>query len=158
MNKVLDDHNLPAYLEKFLPEDRISQIEDTLADIFGLRPTVDTLIQQTAETLMKLVGLGGVILIGRAGNIVTAKMPNVLHVRLVAPLEDRIARIGRDDRKTPDDARKFCLEEEQARTRYLKTYFNADINDPLHYHLVINTSLMGYENAAKLIADAVLKL
>jgi cytidylate kinase len=73
-------------------------------------------------------------------------------------LEDRIARIGRDDRKTPDDARKFCLEEEQARTRYLKTYFNADINDPLHYHLVINTSLMGYENAAKLIADAVLKL
>jgi cytidylate kinase len=158
MNKVLDDHNLPAYLEKFLPEDRISQIEDTLADIFGLRPTVDTLIQQTAETLMKLVGLGGVILIGRAGNIVTAKMPNVLHVRLVAPLEDRIARIGRDDRKTPDDACKFCLEEEQARTRYLKTYFNADINDPLHYHLVINTSLMGYENAAKLIADAVLKL
>jgi cytidylate kinase len=158
MNKVLEDHNLPAYLAKFLPEDRISQIEDTLADIFGLRPTVDTLIQQTAETLMKLANLGGVILIGRAGNIVTAKMPNVLHVRLVAPLEDRIARIGRDDRKTPDAARKFCLEEEQARTRFLKTYFNVDINDPLHYHLVINTSLMGFENAAKLIADAVLKL
>jgi cytidylate kinase len=119
---------------------------------------VDTLIQQTAETLMKLAGLGGVILIGRAGNIVTAKMPNVLHVRLVAPLEDRIARICRDDLKTPDAARKFCLEEEQARTRFLKTYFNVDINDPLHYHLVINTSLMGYENAAKLIADAALKL
>jgi len=158
MKKVLEDHNLPAYLEKFLPEDRISQIEDTLADIFGLRPTVDTLIQQAAETLMKLAGLGGVILIGRAGNIVTAGMPNVLHVRLVAPLDDRIARISRDDHKTPDDARKFCLEEEQARTRFLKTYFNVDINDPLHYHLVINTSLMGYENAAKLIADAVLKL
>jgi cytidylate kinase len=85
-------------------------------------------------------------------------MPNVLHVRLVAPLEDRITRISRDDQKTPDAARKFCLEEEQERTRFLKTYFNVDINDPLHYHLVINTSLMGYENAAKLIADAVLKL
>jgi cytidylate kinase len=158
MAKVLADHNLPAYLAKSLPEDRISKIEDTLADIFGLRPNVDTLIQQTAETLMKLAGLGGVIIIGRAGNIVTAGMPNVLHVRLVAPLEDRIARISRDDHKTPDAARKFCLEEEQARTRFLKTYFNADINDPLHYHLVINTSLMGYENTANLIADAALKL
>src|ERR1035441_3629019 len=36
MDKVLADHNLPKYLAKFLPEDRASQIEDTLADIFGV--------------------------------------------------------------------------------------------------------------------------
>ena len=35
---------------------------------------------------------------------------------------------------------------------------SADINDPLKYHLVINTSLMGYDNAARLIGDAVLRL
>ena len=158
MDKVLADHNLPAHLAKFLPEDRMSQIEDTLADIFGVRPTTHTLLQRTAETVLKLAELGGVILIGRAGNIITAKVPHVLHVRLVAPLEDRIERISRDDRKSPAEARKFCLEEEQARMRYLKTYFNADINDPLHYHLVINTSRVGCDNTAKLIGDAALKL
>ena len=158
MDKVLADHNLPKYLAKFLPEDRASQIEDTLADIFGVHPPTHTLVKQTAETLLQLAELGDAIIIGRAGNIVTARLPHVLHVRLVAPLEDRIERICRDDHKTPAEARRFCLEEEQARTRYVKTYFQADINDPLLYHLTINTSRMGCDNAARIIGDAVLLL
>jgi len=158
MNQVLADHKLPAHLEKFLPEDRVSAIEDTLADIFGVRPTSHTVVQQTAETIMKLAALGNVILVGRGGTIVTAKLPHVLHVRLVAPLDERVERICRDDHKSPAEARKFCLEEEHARARYLKTYYNADINDPLHYHLVINTSRVGYENTARMIGEAVLRL
>jgi cytidylate kinase len=158
MDKVLADHNLPKYLAKFLPEDRASQIEDTLADIFGVHPPTHTLVEQTAETMLQLAELGDAIIIGRAGNIVTARLPHVLHVRLVAPLEDRIERICRDDHKTPAEARRFCLEEEQARTRYVKTYFRADINDPLLYHLTINTSRMGCDSAARIIGDAVLLL
>jgi cytidylate kinase len=158
MDKVLADHNLPKYLAQFLPEDRASQIEDTLADIFGVHPPTQTVVQQTAETLLQLAELGSAIIIGRAGNIVTAKLPNVLHVRLVAPLEDRIERICRDDKKTPAEARRFCLEEEQARARYVKTYFRADINDALLYHLVVNTSRVGCDHAARLIGEAVLRL
>ena len=158
MVKVLADHKLPKYLAKFLPEVRVSRIEDTLADIFSVRPTTELVVKQTAETILHLAELGHVILIGRAGNIVTARLPHVLHVRLVAPLDDRIERICRDDHKTPVEARKFCVEEEQARARYLKTYFHADINDPLHYHLVINTSRVGYDGAARMIGDALLQL
>ncbi len=158
MDKVLADHNLPRYLAKFLPEDRASQIEDTLADIFGVHPPTQTVVKQTAETMLQLAELGSAILIGRAGNIVTAKLPYVLHVRLIAPLDDRIERICRDDHKTPGEARRFCLEEEQARARYVKTYFRADINDALLYHLVINTSRVGCEHAARIVGDAVLHL
>lgn len=155
MHKVLEDHRLPVYLAKYLPEDRISAIEDNMADIFGMRPPVAKLVEQTAETILKFAALGNVIIVGRAGNIVTAKNPQILHVRLVAPLEDRVERICHADHKTPADARKFCIEEEAARARYLKTYFNCDINDPLFYHLIINTSRVGCDNAARLIADAV---
>ena len=158
MLKVLADHRLPSHLEKFIPEDRVSAIEDTLADIFGVRPTAETLVQQTAETIVKLAELGNVILVGRGANFVTAKVPHMVHVRLVAPLEDRIERIIRDDKKSPDEARKFCLEEEQSRARFIKTYFHGDINDPVNYHLVINTSRVGYDNAARLIGEAVMKL
>ena len=157
MDKVLADHHLPQYLAKFLPEDRMSRIEDTLADIFGVHPTAETMVQQTAETILQLAELGNAILIGRAGNIVTAKLPNVLHVRLVASLEDRIARICRDYGNTPAGARKFCLEEDQARARYVKTYFKADIADPLLYHLVLNTSRMDYDHVAQLIGEAMLR-
>ena len=158
MDRVLADHNLPLYLAQFLPEDRISEIEDTLADIFGVHPPAQTIVWQTAETLLKLAELGAVILIGRGANIVTAKLPHVLHVRLVGPLDDRIERICRDDHKTPAEARTFCLKEEAARARFLKTYFDAEINDPTRYHLVINKSRVGYVATARLIADAVMRL
>lgn len=158
MDQVLADHNMPKYLAKFLPEDRISRIADTVEDIFGVHPPAEKIVQHTAETLLKLAELGGAIIIGRAGNIVTARLPGVIHVRLVAPLEDRIVRICRDGHMTPQEARRFCIEEEQARTRYVKTYFNEDINNPLLYHMVINTSRLGLENAVRLIGDAVLQV
>lgn len=158
MDKVLTDHNLPKYLAQFLPEDRASRIQDTLADLFHVHPPTHEVVKQTAETILQLAGLGSAIIIGRAANIVTARLQNVLHVRMVAPIEDRIAFICHDGHKTPEEARRFCLEEEQARARYVKTYFHADINDPLLYHLVINTSRMGFENAARFIGDAVLHL
>jgi cytidylate kinase len=158
MDKMLADHNLPKYLAKFLPEDRLSNIEDALAELFRVHPPMETVIKQTAETVMQLASLGGAIIIGRAGNVVTAKMPHVLHVRLVAPLEDRVERICRDAHKTPDEARRFCIEEEHLRARYGKTYFHADINDPLLYHLMINTSAVGHDNAVHLIGDALLRL
>jgi cytidylate kinase len=123
-----------------------------------VHPPTQKVIEQTAETMLKLAGMGGAILIGRAGNIVTARLPNVLHVRLVAPLEERIERICRDDHRTPQEALRFCLDEEQARTRYVKTYYHADINDPLQYHLIVNTSRLGCEEAARIIGDAAMRL
>src|SRR5208283_2598394 len=99
--------------------------------------------------------------IGRGSTVITAKLPNVFHVRLVAPLEKRIehaCKFYHCYNKTEAEARKFCLNEDRGRERYLKKYFHTDINDPLLYHMVINTGLVGYDEAAKLIGDAVLNL
>jgi cytidylate kinase len=158
IDTVLEDHNLPTRLARFLPEDRVSQLEDIVADVFQVHPPAETIVQQTTETILKLAGLGNVILIGRGGTMITAGLPHVLHVRLVAPLEKRIEHAHQFYNLTRNEAHKFCLSQDRARERYLKKYFNADINDPLLYHLTINTGLVGYEAAAKLIGDAVLNL
>ena len=158
MQKVLEDHKLPTSLAQILSEDRMSFVQNTLADIFNVHPTADKMVKLISETILQLAEVGNVIVVGRGANIVTAKLPHVLHVRLVSPLEDRIANVCREYNKTPEEARRYCLEEDPARTRYIKTYFKTDINAPENYHLVINTSRVGYENAAKLIGEAVLKI
>ena len=158
IDKVLEDHGLPACLAKFLPEDRVSELEDLLADVFGVHPPSTTLLQQTAETVLRLAGAGNVILIGRAAHLVTAKLPHVLHVRLVAPLEKRIEHCVEAYNMTRAEARKFCPREDSARRRYLKKFFNADIEDPLLYHMIINTGLVSYDDAARIIGDALLNL
>ena len=157
MDKVLEQHQLPKYLARFLPEDRIPVLESMMNDIFNLYPAQQTIVKQTAETLLGLAELGSAILIGRAGNIVTAQMKHVLHVRLVAPLDQRIRHAREDYGMEPIQARNFCLREDLGRERYVRKYFNADINDPLLYHMVINTGLVGYDVAARLIEDALLQ-
>ena len=158
MDKVLEEHNLPAYLAKFLPEDRVSELEDMMVEIFAVHPPSRTVVHQSAETILKLAELGNVILIGRAGNVITAKLPHVLHVRLVAPLAERIRHAREAYHMTPERAHEFCVNEDLGRERYLKKYFNANVNDPLLYHLIVNTGLVGYDAAAQVIGNAVLNL
>ena len=156
IDKVLEDHNLPAYLARVLPEDRMSQIEDFLSEIFSVHPPVRTIVMQVAETMLQLASVGHAILIGRGGNVVTARLPDVVHVRLVAPLEKRIEHAHEHYGMTRAEAHKFCTTEDIGRARYLKQHFNADINDPLIYHMIINTGHVGFDAAARLIGNAVL--
>ena len=44
-----------------------------------------------------------------------------------------------------------------ARRRYLRRYFDADIDDPLLYDLVINTGRLGFARTAELIAQAAIE-
>lgn len=158
MGKVLEDHRLPKYLATYLPEDRKPVMEDALEDFFGLHPPQSTILKHTAETILGLAEVGNAILIGRGANIITAQVPRVLHVRLVAPLDVRIEHAHQIYGLPPLEARNFCLREDLGRERYVYRHFSADINDPLLYHLVLNTALMSFDTAAILIAEALFRL
>jgi len=156
MEKVLEDHHLPSRLAKYLPEDRMTELQDVLDDLFGLRPPSWTVVEQTSETILHLAEVGNVILIGRGANIITAKQPHVFHVRLVAPFEKRVQHAHEFYKMSLKTARAFCRREDRGRERYLKKYFKADVNDPLLYHLTVNTGLLSYDQAARTIADAMI--
>jgi hypothetical protein len=156
VEKVLEDHNLPRKLAQYMPEDRVSAIQDMVGEILGMHPSSWVLVHQTTETLLKLAELGNVILIGRGASVITAKLEHVFHVRLVGSLEKRIERVQTHlnlDRKAALD---FIEATDRGRQRYLKDHFRADVSDPLFYHLIINTDRIACDDAAHLIGDAML--
>lgn len=155
VEKVLQEHHLPGRLARFMPEDRISEISDTMDELFGLHPPSWTLVRQSADTILHLAELGNVILIGRGANVITRKLDFVFHVRLVSPLEKRVKYIQELEHLDAKTALVMVNREDLGRRRYLKKYFNRDIDDPLLYHLVINTALVPFDDAARMIADAV---
>jgi cytidylate kinase len=157
VNKVLEEHNLPQRLAKFMPENRVSEISDTIDDLFGLHPPSWLLVRKTAETILHLAKLGNVILIGRGANIITAKLDCALHVRLVGSIPRRLQRIEKSENLERKAALELIQSEDQGRRRYLRKYYAKDINDPLLYHLVINTDLVDCNDTARLIGDFVLE-
>lgn len=157
VGQVLEDHHLPKRLAQFMPEDRISEITDTMDELFGLHPPSWTLVRSISNTILRLAQLGNVILIGRGANIITSKLDHVFHVRLVGSLESRVAYIQRLEGLSPKDARAFVRREDRGRQRYVKKYFSKDIDDPLLYHLVINTDLVPEWEIALMIGEAVVR-
>lgn len=154
VEKVLEDHHLPARLAKFMPEDRVSEIQSTMDELFGLHPPSWTLVQKSSETILHLAELGNVILIGRGANVVTSKFDNVFHVRLVGSLEKRLAYVQKERQLERNAAVQFIHDEDRGRRRYLRQYFHKDVDDPLLYHIVLNTDLVGYEGAARIVGSA----
>ncbi len=126
-------------------------------EVLGLHPSQWTLLHQTTETVLQLARMGKVIIVGRGGNIITSKLKNAFHVRLIAPLESRIKYIIDVRKMNRQDAEAYIKKEDVARRKYLKSYFSRDIENPELYHVVLNTSLLSYEETAAVIADAVMK-
>jgi cytidylate kinase len=154
VEKVLEDHNLPARLAKFMPENRVSEISSTMDELFGLHPPSWELVRKTSETILHLAQLEHVILIGRGSNIITSRLPHVFHVRLVGSMERRTQRLQEMGNISAKEAVRMADREDLARRRYVKQFFSKDIDDPLLYHLVINTDLLSVEEAARLILQA----
>lgn len=55
------------------------------------------------------------------------------------------------------EAVNFIEKNDEARKNYLKTYFNKDIDDPLLYHLIINTHLISFKRAVELIGNSIMQ-
>lgn len=153
--KVLEDNNLPRHFAKYMPEDKISEIADALDEMFGLHPPFWTMRQKISETILRLATQGNVILIGRGANIITAGLRHAFHVRLVGSLEKRTEHIQNILNLNRRKAMEFIRQEDRGRRRYLKKYFGKEIDDPLLYHMVINTDSISYEKAANLIGEAI---
>ncbi len=153
VEKVLEEHNLPQKFAQFMPEERLSFIEDTMEELLGLHPSSWTMAHKTMETILHLAQMGHVIIVGWGANIITSKMPNVFHVRLIGSLEKRIEHTCEFFGVSPKQAAEFVKKTDRGRELYIKQHFNCDVNDPLLYHLVLNTSRMSYDDAARNIAD-----
>ena len=154
VEKVLEDHHLPSRFARFMPEDWTSELGEVLDELLGHHPPSSVLVRQTAETVLALARRGHVILVGRGANVITRHFTNVLHVRLVASLETRVEHIRELHHLDAKAALQRISHEDRGRQRYLKKYFGKDLNDPRLYHLVINTDLIPYDRAARMIGDA----
>jgi cytidylate kinase len=156
--KVLEDHHLHKRIADFMTEnEHKSMVTDSMEEYLGLHPSSWTLVQQTVETILHLAGMGYVILVGRGGNVITGTLPNVFHVRLVGSLERRIDHAQEVRNLDRQAALEWVKKEDKGRSRYVKENYDKDIDDPLLYHLILNTDLIHYDDAARLIGDEVIK-
>lgn len=109
------------------------------------------LVRITETVVAEVAAKGRAVLVGRAAPAVLARERDSIHVQLVAPRPWRIQaaaeRLGVD----PQRAAEILDETDRTRANYLRQFYRRDWYDPVNYHMVLNTGLLGLDGATELI-------
>lgn len=116
---------------------------------------IDAIAEAALESITEAAQTLPLIVVGFGSQCIFAQWPNAIHVRLVAPLETRVARLrarfGWDASTAVAKARQM----EDIRRRYVQRYFHRDVLDPLLYDVQINTGRTAIEDAAAILEQLV---
>jgi len=152
---MLTAQDLSPSLARFLPEDRLSELSSSVGEIVGLHPNLWDLVQRSNTFLREIATRGRAILVGRGANFATHGVPGGIHIRLTAPVDHRDRHMARVMQCPLREASAHTRQVDAARRSYVRSVFDSDVADPLHYDLVINTAQVGLDQAAALVGALV---
>ncbi|HEX4248238.1 MAG TPA: cytidylate kinase-like family protein [Pseudonocardia sp.] len=108
----------------------------------------------TQAAIRKIVCAKGGVLLGRAAAIVLRDHPTALHVRLDGDPDRRIRRAMRTMHLSEAQAKDALLQNDTARTNYVRHFYRADASDPGHYHVLLDSTRLSVDTCADLIVAA----
>jgi cytidylate kinase len=106
-----------------------------------------------AQTVLALAARGEAVLIGRGAGYILPR-ESTLNVRILAPLADRIAYTGQWLRLTTAEATARVTSRDERRADFLRVHFGRTPAEVHQYELLLNSTSLGEENCAELIAKA----
>lgn len=107
-----------------------------------------------ARIILALGARGDVVLVGRGAGCILPR-ETTIHVRVIAPLADRVSYMSQWSRLTLEEAAEQVRLRDENRTNYIATHFHRQPADVHQYDLLLNSSLLGEELCADLIVRAV---
>lgn len=117
----------------------------------GLETDEQRYRQALREAVVAACHQGHTVIVGRGSQALLADRRDVLHVRIVAPLEGRITYVMRREGLNRAQAQARIQMKDRDRQRYLAAAHHINPDDTQRYDLVINTSVLDLDAAVDLI-------
>ncbi len=105
----------------------------------------------TRKTVRYFAKAGNSIIVGRGGVCLTQNLPNVFHVRLVAPLSFKTRVIMKNLGISKEKAQKQIKARQGERDNFILNFTKMDLSDPNLYHLIINNEKLTIDEIADTI-------
>src|SRR5437660_3696312 len=86
-----------------------------------------------------LAATDNVVIVGHGAGLFLSDVRTAVRVFVVAPIEDRVARLMAEGIADPDQARRLIEQRDRDSAEYIRHAFGIDWLDPHHWDLVINT-------------------
>ena len=154
LHTMAESANVSAKILESLDERGLSMLEDWIASIVQERHLWP---DQYLRHLMKVIGTIGrhsrAIILGRGANFILPA-DKLFRVRIFAPFKVRAKNVSRTFAVAVDEAKRRIIKTDSDRRAFVRKYFNADVSNPDHYDLIINTEHLSIEAASDSIQVA----
>ncbi len=120
---------------------------------FGTTKMQDKIFETQKELINEYAEKGSCIVVGRCSDYILRDYPNSLHIFLYASYEERVVNCVNSLYMTPEQAKKMIKSVDSARASYHKHYAGYLPGDKNHYHMQLNTSMLGVEGTAEMIVE-----
>lgn len=153
LEMIMKDMGLSSSLAETLTSGARAEMTNLFQTTFSKFPAQVAVYRKLAETVRTLAANGHVIIIGRAGNVITRDMERGYHVRIVAALDWRTERMAALLNVRKKEAEKIILAKMKKRDTFIRKFIKFDLADPHNYHIVINNARHTVEEAGRLIIE-----
>ncbi len=167
-----DQHEVQNFLERLIgqaasPAQKMAWAEDPSIADSPERAMVDQaavlgLVRRAVKAACKA---GNLVIVGRGGQMLLRGEPGVLHVRIEAPVGERIDRVMEQLRKERAgiqdelvlrrEAADLVANRDFASADYIKRFYEVDWADPKLYHMLLNLGYLSVVQAVQAIVAVV---
>jgi len=148
------EESVPSFMERFAQSSALSFPEFLVSTPAAIEEPEAVKLAHISKAFIEELGhRNRIVMVGRAAAAVLASERDAIHVRLVASYDHRVRIAMAELDLSESEAQSTVDERDTNRERYHKEMFGRDWNDPVNYHMVLNTELLGTDGAADLIVS-----
>lgn len=123
-------------------------------------PLADQVFNAQRNVIVELAKKGPCVIVGRCADYILKhceeiNQEDVLNVFIYAPLKDKVERAIKEKGLNPDTAEKEVKLIDKRRANHYNTFTERTWGNRSHYDLLINSSMVGIEETAKMIEEIV---
>ena len=145
---------IEASKEFNLPEVKLIQtLEDPPSFFERFSKSKKIYIDYIQAALINRLRADNIVYHGLAGHFFVKDIPHVLKVRIIADLEYRIKFVMNRDRLSREKAIDFLKKIDSSRREWGQHLYGLNLEDPIHYDIVINTESMSSDAAANILCE-----
>ncbi len=156
ISKVAESARMSSKVVETLDEKAMSNLDSWINSLFTSRHLwPDVYLRHLTKVIAAIGEHGNAVIVGRGAHFILAA-ESAFRIRFISPMEIRVRRIMRDRGISREEAKQYITKRDSDRASFARKYFNADMSDPSHYDLVLNTDALGIEKAAQSAKEAFL--
>ena len=155
VEKIAKTAKIRSAVVNSLEKERLSGVKDFISSLmedYYIHP--DTYLRHLLVVINTIAKHGRAVIVGRGANFILPA-EDIFAVRVIAPTEKRIREVALTHNVSTEEAKRRVIQRQSRRKAFVRRTFNADISNPIHYDMTINTGKMSIDAAVEAVIATV---